>query len=445
VADGLVSVHEAGVVHRDVKPSNILLSPDGPQIIDFGIAWADGAGTLTHTGTAVGSPGFLAPEQVRGASVTPATDVFALGVTLAYAGRGATPFGSGPVDALLYRVVHEEPDLDGVPEAVVPIIAACLAKDPRVRPRAAEVRDRLNALARRRQAAEGEAETRQGPHDGPERVVEVRRPDRPEPRKAERPHDERTLADRQVARAARADSRPERPERAERGERPADRGERAERAERPERPDRPARPAGRPVRRRGPRRPEQRRRLLVAQLVVFVIVTAIAALAITAFQDGEGDHGPPPAVEPGGSVQGAPAFGPARMPPPAVDWGERTYADPSAGGSSLTLSGGRAMAGADVVMLSEVLPASFHGEPAAVVLLTRTPGEGGAPVSLVELFRFDGGVPVPLGVFASPGDERAAATRWSVVPGAVERVQVLVGGGENVTRVRVRDDGVPIG
>ncbi|MET7305302.1 serine/threonine-protein kinase, partial [Embleya sp. NPDC005575] len=155
VADGLVSVHAVGVVHRDVKPSNILLSPDGPQIIDFGIAYADGAGTLTVTGTAVGSPGFLAPEQVRGQTVTPATDIFALGVTLAYAGRGAPPFGSGPVDALLYRVVHEEPDLEGVPEQVVPLISACLSKDPRMRPSAEQVRERLAAIARQREAERG--------------------------------------------------------------------------------------------------------------------------------------------------------------------------------------------------------------------------------------------------------------------------------------------------
>lgn len=71
LSEGLVAVHEAGVVHRDLKPSNILLSPKGPRIIDFGIAWATGASTLTHVGTAVGSPGFLAPEQVRGAAVTP--------------------------------------------------------------------------------------------------------------------------------------------------------------------------------------------------------------------------------------------------------------------------------------------------------------------------------------------------------------------------------------
>ena len=95
LSEGLVAVHEAGVVHRDLKPSNILLSPKGPRIIDFGIAWATGASTLTHVGTAVGSPGFLAPEQVRGAAVTPATDVFALGATLAYACDRRLPLRAG--------------------------------------------------------------------------------------------------------------------------------------------------------------------------------------------------------------------------------------------------------------------------------------------------------------------------------------------------------------
>lgn len=120
LSEGLVAVHEAGVVHRDLKPSNILLSPKGPRIIDFGIAWATGASTLTHVGTAVGSPGFLAPEQVRGAAVTPATDVFSLGATLAYASTGDSPFGHGSSEVMLYRVVHEEAQLQGVPDAVAP-------------------------------------------------------------------------------------------------------------------------------------------------------------------------------------------------------------------------------------------------------------------------------------------------------------------------------------
>ncbi len=154
LADGLVKVHEAGVVHRDLKPSNILLSPRGPRIIDFGIAWSRGASTLTHVGTAVGSPGFLAPEQVRGAAVTPATDVFAFGATLAYALTGDTPFGSGASsEVMLYRVVHEEPDLSAVPPQLAPLIRACLAKEPAERPGAAALHERLSELAVRGAAA----------------------------------------------------------------------------------------------------------------------------------------------------------------------------------------------------------------------------------------------------------------------------------------------------
>ncbi|MEV7073661.1 protein kinase [Streptomyces sp. NPDC093990] len=149
LSEGLVAVHEAGVVHRDLKPSNILLSPKGPRIIDFGIAWATGASTLTHVGTAVGSPGFLAPEQVRGAAVTPATDVFSLGATLAYASTGDSPFGHGSSEVMLYRVVHEEAQLHGVPDAVAPLIRACLAKDPEERPSTLQLSLRLKEIAAR--------------------------------------------------------------------------------------------------------------------------------------------------------------------------------------------------------------------------------------------------------------------------------------------------------
>ncbi|MEU2063516.1 protein kinase [Streptomyces sp. NPDC013455] len=149
LSEGLVAVHEAGVVHRDLKPSNILLSPKGPRIIDFGIAWATGASTLTHVGTAVGSPGFLAPEQVRGAAVTPATDVFSLGATLAYASTGDSPFGHGSSEVMLYRVVHEEPQLYGVPDALAPLIRACLAKDPEERPSTLQLSLRLKEIAAR--------------------------------------------------------------------------------------------------------------------------------------------------------------------------------------------------------------------------------------------------------------------------------------------------------
>jgi serine/threonine protein kinase len=149
LSEGLVAVHEAGVVHRDLKPSNILLSPKGPRIIDFGIAWATGASTLTHVGTAVGSPGFLAPEQVRGAAVTPATDVFSLGATLAYASTSDSPFGHGSSEVMLYRVVHEEAQLHGVPDALAPLVRACLAKDPEERPSTLQLSLRLKEIAAR--------------------------------------------------------------------------------------------------------------------------------------------------------------------------------------------------------------------------------------------------------------------------------------------------------
>ncbi|MCH0565617.1 serine/threonine-protein kinase [Streptomyces sp. MUM 2J] len=159
LSEGLVAVHEAGVVHRDLKPSNILLSPKGPRIIDFGIAWATGASTLTHVGTAVGSPGFLAPEQVRGAAVTPATDVFSLGATLAYASMADSPFGHGSSEVMLYRVVHEEPQLHGVPDALAPLVRTCLAKDPEERPSTLELSLRLKEIATR-EAHHGVADVR---------------------------------------------------------------------------------------------------------------------------------------------------------------------------------------------------------------------------------------------------------------------------------------------
>ncbi|MEU8468542.1 serine/threonine-protein kinase [Streptomyces sp. NPDC029006] len=170
LSEGLVAVHEAGVVHRDLKPSNILLSPKGPRIIDFGIAWATGASTLTHVGTAVGSPGFLAPEQVRGAAVTPATDVFSLGATLAYASTGDSPFGHGSSEVMLYRVVHEEAQLHGVPDALAPLIRACLAKDPEDRPSTLQLSLRLKEIAAR------EAQGLDGARPPAPRAAEADRP-----------------------------------------------------------------------------------------------------------------------------------------------------------------------------------------------------------------------------------------------------------------------------
>ncbi|MFD7976954.1 bifunctional serine/threonine-protein kinase/ABC transporter substrate-binding protein [Streptomyces sp. NPDC059071] len=148
LADALHDMHEAGLVHRDVKPGNVLLALDGPRLIDFGIARVSGATALTATDAMIGTPGFLAPEQARvmgGGEVGPAADVFSLGCVLAYALTGRRPFGTGAVAAVVYRTVHEDPDLDGLPESLLPLVTACLAKDAADRPTAAEVRAALGA------------------------------------------------------------------------------------------------------------------------------------------------------------------------------------------------------------------------------------------------------------------------------------------------------------
>ncbi|MFZ4300541.1 bifunctional serine/threonine-protein kinase/ABC transporter substrate-binding protein [Streptomyces cinereoruber] len=146
LAAALADMHAAGLVHRDVKPGNVLLALDGPRLIDFGIARSAGATALTATDAMIGTPGFLAPEQARvgvAEEVGPAADVFSLGCVLAYALTGERPFGTGAVAAVVYRTVHEEPDLREVPDTILPLVAACLAKDPAARPTAARVRAAL--------------------------------------------------------------------------------------------------------------------------------------------------------------------------------------------------------------------------------------------------------------------------------------------------------------
>ncbi|MGW2562065.1 serine/threonine-protein kinase [Streptomyces sp. NPDC001514] len=140
----LEHIHAAGLVHRDLKPSNILLAVEGPRIIDFGIARAVDTvtdGGLTSTGAVVGSPGFMSPEQVRGEKVTAASDVFCVGAVLAYAATGRQPFGAteSGVHAVMFRIAHDEPDLDGLPEELAPLVRACLDKDPARRPSAAQL------------------------------------------------------------------------------------------------------------------------------------------------------------------------------------------------------------------------------------------------------------------------------------------------------------------
>ncbi|MFF9625527.1 serine/threonine-protein kinase [Streptomyces griseosporeus] len=151
LAHALKDIHAAGIVHRDLKPSNVLVTIDGPRVIDFGIARAletvTEAGGLTRTGSLVGSPGFMAPEQVRGDRITPACDVFCLGSVLAYAATGRLPFGSANsgVHALMYRIAQEEPDLEGVPEGIADLVRDCLRKDPAARPTLDRVLDHTGA------------------------------------------------------------------------------------------------------------------------------------------------------------------------------------------------------------------------------------------------------------------------------------------------------------
>ncbi|WP_327368309.1 serine/threonine-protein kinase [Streptomyces sp. NBC_01217] len=144
----LQAIHAAGLIHRDLKPSNILLTIDGPRVIDFGIARAlDTAtdGGLTRTGALVGSPGFMAPEQIRSERVTPACDVFCLGSVLAYASTGRLPFGASDsgVHAQLFRIAQEDPDLTGIPAGLVELIKDCLHKDPAARPTTETILERL--------------------------------------------------------------------------------------------------------------------------------------------------------------------------------------------------------------------------------------------------------------------------------------------------------------
>ncbi|MFJ6617657.1 serine/threonine-protein kinase [Kitasatospora sp. NPDC091335] len=145
LAEALHAMHAQGLVHRDVKPSNVLLALDGPRLIDFGITRAlDTTTALTRSGFVAGSPGYLSPEQAGGRGTGPASDVFSLGAVLAHAATGTAPFGSGVSAAvLLYRALHEEPELDIPDRELHALVTDCLAKDPDRRPTPAQLRERL--------------------------------------------------------------------------------------------------------------------------------------------------------------------------------------------------------------------------------------------------------------------------------------------------------------
>ncbi|GAA1961538.1 protein kinase domain-containing protein [Kitasatospora viridis] len=147
LAEALTAIHAANLVHRDVKPANILMAETGPTLIDFGIARSADDEDVTRTGVLMGTAQYISPEQLRGrgAPVGPAADVFALSCVLAYAASGRHPFGVGVAEELLYRIVHEEPDLAGIDARLVPVLRRGLAKQPEERPTAAELHELLTA------------------------------------------------------------------------------------------------------------------------------------------------------------------------------------------------------------------------------------------------------------------------------------------------------------
>ena len=161
-AEALTAIHAAGVVHRDLKPGNVMLTDDRPVVIDFGIAQSPDATRLTQTGLVMGTPGYLAPEVIEGQPSSPASDVHSWGATMAYAATGRAPYGGGgdSFQTIFYRIVSGRADLSGVPAPLVPLLSAALARDPAHRPSAAWLSAQASALDL---SAAGPAATALGP------------------------------------------------------------------------------------------------------------------------------------------------------------------------------------------------------------------------------------------------------------------------------------------
>src|SRR6202022_3774226 len=140
-ATALTAIHGAGVVHRDFKPANVLLGPDGPRVVDFGIARLIDSATITSG--LIGTPSYVAPEQLAGARPTSAVDVFAWASTMIFAATGRSAFSADTVPAVMHRILYDEPDVSGLPPSLQPVVRECLDKDPGRRPTARDVLLRL--------------------------------------------------------------------------------------------------------------------------------------------------------------------------------------------------------------------------------------------------------------------------------------------------------------
>ena len=143
ICEAVADIHAAGIVHRDLKPSNVIIGPDGVKVLDFGVSVLEEAATLTKTGVFVGTTSWLSPEQVQGHTVATASDVFNLGLLLVYAATGEHAFGEGRPDAVMYRVVHDQPSLGGMSGSLREIARSCMQKSPSLRPNVAALRDLL--------------------------------------------------------------------------------------------------------------------------------------------------------------------------------------------------------------------------------------------------------------------------------------------------------------